>query len=274
MTISRRTALTGASAVAFLGGSTELGAASVARRAMSAIVNGGRYRNTQTSQRFLQLLIHQDETRHMPYSAEISIRAKDTAWYAINTLSDVQYGLTNKAYKKRGYRLKFVNAFKTRDGVRYAACWELASGPDWNSRHGMTLSQFQAANSDFAGKGFRLSYLDTRAGYAAMWERGDVSSQQILSGLAQSDFEQQHTNLVGQGYRPERISVHAEQGAPRFAAIYEKDSGSTWKSAHQMSAANFHKTDAALKSQGYRLVDASGYMQGHNPTFSGIWGII
>lgn len=274
MTISRRLALGWASALAFTGGTAQLSLASVlksaAKNASSALAHR-HGRPQQTAQRFLELLIHRDEANHTPYSGEISIAASDTAWYAVDTLDSMTYRFSNAYYKKRGYRLRRVSAYKTKDGVRYSAIWELASGPEWHSVHGIDRAAFERKTADYARKGFRLAYVDVRQNYAAIWEVGDPGTQQVFSGLTTDEFQQQHASLAPQGYRPVRISGRTEGGASRFAVIFEKDSGVPWQAKHQMNYAEFHSTCAAMKAQGYRMTDASGHIANKKPVFSGIW---
>ncbi len=156
--------------------------------------------------------------------------------------------------------------------MRYAACWQLASGPEWHTRHGMSREQIDAAILDYQSRGFRMTYIDARQRYSAIWERGDASSQQIFSALSQSEFEQKLAELSGQGYKPLRISTVTFNKAPRFAAIFEKNAGGTvWQSRHLMRLYDFRKAEAQLGAQGYRLTDAAGQMLGNKPLFSGIW---
>jgi len=271
MSITRRLAMTGASAFALVGSSTQSSIASAAKNYAKRLFAGRGFRNTQTSQRFLELLIHRDESRNQPHRAEVSIAANDTAWYAIDTLDETKYRATNEAYKKRGYRLRRVAAFKTKEGPRFSACWELTSGPAWHSRHGMAEMEFNNSNAEFAKHGYRLAYFDTHLHYAAIWEKGDASTQKVLTALTQSQYEQQRADLISRGLRPYKLSVTAENGTPAFAALFDKDPGTNWQSYHQLGVTDFQKMNKAMQSQGYRLTDASGYMLGHKPTFAGIW---
>ena len=274
MTISRRLALGWASALAFTGGTARLSLASAmksaAKRAPGTIARR-RGRSEQTAQSFIELLIHRDEAAHVPYTAEISIAAPDTAWYAVDTLDGTAYRLSNAYYKKHGYRLRRVSAYRTKAGPRYAAIWQLASGPEWHSAHGMKRPEFESRNADYASQGFRLAFVDARDNYAAIWERGDASAQAVFSAIAATEYQQQITALVPQGYRPTRISGMAEGTASRFAAIFEKDSGAAWQAQVQMSYTDFKKACATMKAQGYRMTDASGHMLNKKPMFSAIW---
>ena len=263
MTITRRRTLGLASAFAVLGG-TDAGLASALRSRTL------RFRNLQTAQCFLLLLIHRDESSQVPHSAPVWIASSDTAWYAVDTMTGATYSGTNNLYKKRGYRLERVSAFKTREGVRYAAIWELASGPEWHSSHGMSLADFNLTRGKY-GKDWRMAHVNAHEKFSAIWEKGDGSAQQILVALSASDFEAQAGQLASQGLRPLRITTSAEGNQPRFTAIFETNNGSDWQAQHQMSAAQFDRANASMLSQGYKLTDASGVMLGRKPSFSGIW---
>jgi hypothetical protein len=263
MTITRRRTLGFASALAVLG---------PADASLASVMRPGRprFRNLQSAQSFLLLLVHQDESNHVPHSAPIWIPSSDTAWYAVDAMTAAVYSGTNSLYKKRGYRLERVSAFKTKEGVRYAAIWELASGPEWHSSHGMSLADFNQARGLYA-KGWRMVHVNAHEKFSAIWERGDGSAQQCLVALSASDFEQQASQLASQGLRPLRISTSAEGNTPRFTAIFDKNDSSAWQAQHAMNAAQFDRANAAMLSQGYRLTDASGVMLGKRPNFTGIW---
>jgi Bacterial tandem repeat domain 1 len=267
MSISRRSTLGFASALAALAGSPETALAT----ALKAAPRIARYRNLATAQRFLIPLIHKDESRHQPHAAMIWLPSRDTAWYAIDTMEAGTYSRLNRAYKKRGYRLERIGAFKTRAGTRYAAIWELTSGPEWHSRHGMTLAEFNRARADFAGRGRRMTHIDSHAGYSAIWEHGGAAAQQCLAAVSADEFATQMATLQGQGFRPLRISTGVVQAAPSFTAIFEKDASVVWHAEHAMTAPAFEKTQTQMSAQGFKLVDASGQMVGKQPSFSGIW---
>lgn len=268
MTISRRLALGCASAFALGGGTLQFSLAGAARHVAKLVGNPAS--NGQTAQRFLELLIHEDEARGIEYASMIWIAAPDTAWFAASSLSATAYGMNNVSLKKRGFRLRRVSAFDTRGGVRYAACWELASGPDWHSRHGMSLDEFRGACAEFAA-GHRMTHVDARVGYAAIWEKGDPASQQILVALAPADFDAQSASLAAQGYRPRRISLAGAGGEPRLTGIFEKSTGTAWQAFPHLALADLRKTEAAMTAKGFRMTDASGRMIAGKPLFSGIW---
>jgi Bacterial tandem repeat domain 1 len=271
MSMSRRLALGCVSAFAVTGGTVELGVASVLKSTSTAPLLSN-VSNTQTSQRFLELLIHQDESgRHMPYVATIAIVAPDTQWLDHFSLEDYKYRILDHNSKKHGYRLRRVSSFKTRDGIRYSALWELATGPDWDSAHATKSDEFEKVRNDYKQRGFRMTYIDARVNYAGIWERGDPTTQQVFHDLTLVEYEQQFATLTAQGFRPVRISTSAQGSVPLFSAIFEKASNAVWQANHQMTATQFAKLNAEAKSKGYQLMDASGIMVSGHPSFSGIW---
>jgi hypothetical protein len=270
MTISRRSAIGCASALAFSGSTLQFSLAGAAKHAVAKLAPA-RASGGQSAQRFLELLIHEDEAGGTEYSSMIWIAAPDTAWRAMSSLSTTAYEMNNMAYKKRGYRLRRVSAFDTKAGVRYAACWELASGPDWHSRHGMSPAAFASACAEFSAGGYRMTHVDARVGYAAIWEKGDPASQQIVTALAPPDFDAQSASLAAQGFRPVRTSIAGDNGSSRFTSIFEKSSGGTWQASSQLALAQLRKIETAMMAKGFRMTDASGRMIAGKPLFSGIW---
>lgn len=270
MTMSRRAALGGATAFAVAGATTRLALAGVAKRAIQASTRTPG-RHAWSAQRFLEMLVHQDENHGKAYSAVIWVSGPDSAWHAVSSMNALAYRLANEDYKKRGYRLRRVSAYNTNGGVRYAGIWERVSGPEWHSRHGMTQTAFESAHTEFANKGFRMTHVDSRLGYSAIWERGNAGAQQILTAVPAAKFGRQVAALTAQGMRPLRVAGAAANGASCFTAIFEKSSANDWQAQTHMNPAQLNSATAALTAQGYRMVDASGHMLNGKPTFAGIW---
>lgn len=269
MSISRRAAMSLASAFAVSGGTIKASLASAVQRA--AAPHARVHVPGQRAQLFLEQLIHHDEAGHQPHKALLAIASPDTAWFAKDTMDETTYRMTNHAYRMRGWRLKRVSVFKTGRGPCFSGVWQLAGGPEWHTRHGMSQSGFDAANRDYAGRGFRLVHLDARSHYAAVWERGDASTQQMFSSLSIADYDAKSAELVGQGYRPLRLSLRAEDGAARLAAIFEKTDGAEWQARHSMSAADLRRAVFQANAHGLRMIDATGHIVGGKPVFAGVW---
>jgi Bacterial tandem repeat domain 1 len=274
MNFSRRLALGYASALAATSGSTGLSIASVARQVGGALGTGNSA--TQSAQRLHLLLVHRDEADGVAHFATLSVPSHDTAWMAVNTLDERAYREAFDTYRPRGYRLRRVNAFATKKGTRYAAIWQLASGPDWKAAHDLSLADYQEKSDRLAARGYRLVHVDGSAAqsgsrYAAIWERSEGAAQRSFAALTEAQYRQKRASLAAQGFQPRLISGHAPHGEPLFAAIFEKSADRGRLAHHQMTAAAFQKTAGEMITQGYRLIDASGYAIGGKPAISGVW---
>ena len=273
MSITRRSALGYASGLAVASGIANPGLAATMRRARGA---AREFAHPQTAQRFNPLVIHRDEAGGTPHFATLWIKSADTAWMAINTQDDASYREAFDKYRLRGYRLRRINAFQTKNGMRYAAIWQLASGPQWQASHGMTLAQFDEASAQNAQQGYRLSYIDAcgtqdGARYSAIWEHADGPAMEAATALTDAEYRQKFAALTAQGFRVRQISSYAAGGESRFAAIFEKSAGPTWEADHRMTAPAFRQKSDAMAANGYRLIDVSGHAIGEIPAFSGIW---
>src|SRR5215813_8079415 len=112
MTISRRMALGAASAFAATASTTRVSFASMMRRASGLHL----LRNDEdgpAAQRFMELLIHENEAGQQSFSSMIWVLGPDSPWFAASSLDETQYNLTNTTYKRRHYRLRRVSAFQT-----------------------------------------------------------------------------------------------------------------------------------------------------------------
>ena len=155
----------------------------------------------------------------------IWLTAPDTAWYDVCSLEESQYRVMNHNFKKHGYRLRRLSAFDTKDGVRYAALWELASGPAWESSHTLPLAKFETLRNTYKQSGYRMTHIDARVNYSAVWEKGDNSSQQVFTALTLLEYEQQYNVLTAQGLRPYRISATAQDGVPQLCGDLRQSFG-------------------------------------------------
>lgn len=269
MTISRRMALGAASAFA-VAGTTKLSFASVMNRATGGHLLANE-ENGPVAQRFMELMVHQDETGGQSFSSMIWVSGPDSPWFAASDLDETKYSVANTTYKRRGYRLRRVSAYQTAAGIRYAAVWEKAKGPEWHSRHGMTQGQFAKSIAELSGQGFLMTHADARVGYAGIWEKGDGSSQKIVHGLNSSTYQQQLAAFASQNLRPVRVSGASTDHGSHYTAIFEPNTVTAWYANHEMNPNAFARKSADLTAQGYRMTDASGHMQNGKPVLSGIW---
>jgi hypothetical protein len=239
------------------------------------MVNGGVPSAPSAAQRVHHLLVHRDAAPGAPYFAAIAVPSGDTAWAGFNDLDERAYAQASGKYTLRGYRLRRVNAFQTKAGMRYAAIWQLAQGPAWETRHGMTPAQFAAQSDRYAARGFAIAHVDAAATssgtrFAAIWEKRDAA-QKHFTALTGAAFKLKSAELATQGYRPRQVAGHTQNGRALFAATFEKGGAQDFIAHHAMAEPAFRARVNAMLARNYRLSDASGYVVRGRPMFSGIW---
>jgi CubicO group peptidase (beta-lactamase class C family) len=108
-------------------------------------------------------------------------------WQARHGLTSEQYQATFDDLANQGYRLVQISGYSVNNEARYAAIWELSTGPAWQARHGLTSEQYQATFDDLANQGYRLVQVsgysvDNEARYAAIWEQNEEGELPPITG--------------------------------------------------------------------------------------------
>ena len=152
----------------------------------------------------------------------------------------------------------------------------LAEAAPWQARHGMTSAEYQQVFNNLTGQGYRLidvcGYeVGGQDRYAAIWEQRAGPPWEARHGLTSAQYQQTFDDLQGKGYRLVHVSGYGVHGQDFYAAIWEKKSGSPWQVRHGMTSPEYQQAFDDLKSQGYRLVEVSGYSVGGQDRYAAIW---
>ena len=194
-----------------------------------------------------------------------------------------RHGMTSSAYQAafddlvgQGYRLTHVSGYSVDGQARFAAIWEIKSGPAWAARHNMSASDYQSAFDEFAGQGYRL--LDVSGynvggedRYAAIWEQSSGPVWQARHRMTASGYQAAFDELTGQGYRLVDVSGYSLNGEERYAAIWVQQSGLAWQARHGLTASAYQAAFDDLVGQGYRLIHVSGYEVNGEDRYAAIW---
>ncbi|BDB24273.1 TIR domain-containing protein [Cupriavidus sp. P-10] len=159
---------------------------------------------------------------------------------------------------------------------RFATIWEMRQGPAWQARHALTAEELQHAEDTLAGQGYRLVDLSGyavggQARYAAIWQKTAGPDQKTRHGLTADQYQQEFNRLVDQGYRPVHVVGYAVGDQVRFAAIWEKGGSIAWVARHDMTPGQYQRQFERFTTDGYRLVDVSGYVREGQDRYAAIW---
>jgi len=269
MLLSRRSALAyGPALSAFVANglpSTALGAVRAA--AVPAAPPDGDWQGVQS------LVIHAGQADGVPHFTILSIPGSDTPLAAFASLSEDDYRGALETYSLRGYGPLRVNAFQTRQGLRYAAIWQFGRSTPSRVRYDMTEADFRDAAKRFRAQGYALTHIDgcdtdKGARFAAIWEKTDAPEQTLHIGLTAAQFKRQRALLTSQGLGVQRMAGYSSGGSARFAALFAPVQT---EAQHAIPAAKFRARSAEMRAGGYRLTDASGYVAGRQAFVAAVW---
>ena len=150
------------------------------------------------------------------------------------------------------------------------------SNTAWRARHGLGAAQYQSEFDQFVQQGFRLRNISgyTVQGqdlYAALWEQASGPPWLALHGLTAAEYQTRFNDLRQQGYRPIHVCGYGDGGAPRFAGLWEKSTGTDWQARHGLTAAQYEQEFDKWLAEGYRLIDVSGYEAHGEAQYAAIW---
>ncbi|MCM1982590.1 hypothetical protein [Lyngbya confervoides] len=92
-------------------------------------------------------------------------------------------------------------------------------------------------------------------------------------GMTASSYQNNFNTIVGNGYRLTDVSGYTVNGQPRFAALWNQSSSaqSPWVAHHNMTSAQYQQKFDQYVSQGYQLIDVSGYEVNGTDRYAAFW---
>ena len=158
----------------------------------------------------------------------------------------------------------------------YAAIWDQSTVPAWVGRHRMTESDYQAAFNDYASQGYRLRQVSGYAingvdYYAAVWDKAPTPGWVARHRMTAADYQAAFDLYLSQGYRLVWVNGYAIGDSDYYAAIWEQGSGPAWVARHRMTATDYQAAFDLYLSQGYRLLEVSGYTINGTDYYAAIW---
>ena len=196
--------------------------------------------------------------------AAIWAKVGPAEWVARHGMTSEQYQQEFNKFTGQGMRLVVVDGYEADGVVHYAAIWNKASSPPWEARHGLTSAQYQAEFDKLVGQGFRLVWVNgyTAGGqdhYAAIWERSGGPQWVARHGLTSAQYQAEFDKHVGEGFRLALVNGYRVGNQTLYAAIWDKAPSPAWVARHGMTSDGYQQEFSTFTSQGFRLIDVSGY---------------
>jgi hypothetical protein len=200
-----------------------------------------------------------------------------SAWQARHGMTSANYQATFDKLVADKYRLTYVSGYTINNDPRFAAIWERTNGADWVARHGMTGVDYQSQFNALVSKGYRLRLVNgySVAGsprYVAIWDKSASPAWQARHGMTSSQYQNAFDTFAKQGYRLRHVSGYSQGNTALYAALWEKKTNNIpWVAHHGMTSSGYQTLFNKYVSQGYRLVDVSGYVVKNVAYYAAIW---
>ena len=192
-----------------------------------------------------------------------------------HSMSRAVWEVESQRWTERGYRLVDISGYTEASQPRFAAIWERASGPEQLVRVDVPGIGYQAEYNNWRNQGYRLrdvSGYDMPGGarYATLWERVEGPNMVARHGLTPEAYQAEFDMHTAAGYRLTQVSGYADNGATRYAAIWEQRAGPAWQARHGLSAPAYQTEFDQLAAAGYGLLKVSGHAAGGDQ-YAAIW---
>ena len=157
-------------------------------------------------------------------------------WASHHNMTGADYQNKFNDYKKKGYRLVFVDGYGVRGKPYYAGIWEKKGGPAYATHHGMTGKEYQNKFNAYKQQGYRLVLVDgggTRSAfYTAIWEKKGGPAYATHHGMSATDYQNKFNDYKQKGYRLSWVSGYGVGNEAYYAAIWEKTGGPAYATQH------------------------------------------
>jgi len=203
--------------------------------------------------------------------------AQNTAWVARHGLNAAQYQNEFNNLVAQGYRPTYISGYAVNNEARFAAIFDrIPNTAPWVARHNLTAAQYQTEFDRLASQGYRPVLVNgytvgSQDFYVAIWEQRSGPAWIARHGMTSANYQDEFNKQLQAGYRLTHVSGYSVNGSERYAAIWEKSSGSPWAARHGMDAATYQAEFNRLNASGYRLVLVSAFTVNGQDRFAAIW---
>src|SRR5882757_4478781 len=151
----------------------------------------------------------------------------------------------------------------------------LTGNAQWQAKHNMSPTEYQAFFNDATGKGMRpvsVSGYTTNGNekYAALFEKKNGPEWKAKHSMSAADYQSNVTTLGAQGFEVSFISGYEVNGQVKYAAIWEKKNPA-YIARHGQTQAQFQAEFDADTKAGYRLIFVTCYAAGNTAYYASIF---
>lgn len=178
---------------------------------------------------------------------------------------------------KQGYALTDVSVSPGKRFDRFTAlATKQSEVKPWKAHHGLDARQLDEKQKQYSSEGFQPTVisgyeLGNTSRFAVIWEKKAEPEHLIRHSLTNAQLQETLDVLKQQGFIPLKLDGYMLNNQPHHAGIWVKRNDITWEATCNIPSDRFQKLFEEVASEGYRLVDLSGYVNGLTPVYHAVW---
>ena len=181
-----------------------------------------------------------------------------------------------KQIAHKGFRLTWVDAVHTDDGIFFNTIWTKSDGRKWKAYHGMASSTYRRRHKSCVAQGYRLLHIATyvsnkKLRYAAIFVKEPWPAWVAYHGYTPHRHRKEFYSLHKEGFRLAVQSVTEYKGKVYIAAIYDKLNLGVYRVRMGLSSTHFTAEFERQVRAGRILSYVQAYMRRGVVRFSAIW---
>lgn len=180
--------------------------------------------------------------------------------------------------RKAGMRVVDFEQYQSGRTTKQAALWvKSMSSDEWDSKNGMTVTEFKKANEENEKRGFVAVDIEVdRTGatlhFGGVWLKSNERFETELQfGMSDLMFSNRYGEMADRGFRLIDFEVYEANGKNAYAAIWKPKGEESARFYRGLSKEVFGSVSAALLEQGFRLSDIEGYYVDGRLSFACGW---
>jgi CubicO group peptidase (beta-lactamase class C family) len=212
-------------------------------------------------------------------SASILTDEKRLAWASLRDLTSQQFSTAFNKYSKQGYMMIDVDAYPSRNGIRYSMIWRKNKDRrGWAEHRDMSSDGYSEKWKKYKAKGFRP--LDVEAyqngrnlKWAGIWvENKEGFAWSSHRGLNSDAYGKLFKEKKRAGFRLADIEVYNTTVGLRYAAIWYKNTDNRqWAQLRGLTRQKYQQEVNKRSAQGMRVVDFESYQTSNGQRYAVIW---
>lgn len=197
--------------------------------------------------------------------------------------SVARHGLTGTEYQALfddmigdGFRLHQVDSYLDGGSTRYAAIFEMRSGPGFAAFHGLSDTDYSTRFSDLANSGFVAVNISTvevagQLRWTGLFEQVNVNGW-TAETVPAANYQNTFDSNVNAGRIPIYVQGFSTAGGPYITGIWVDPIGGNTAAVHGLSSASYQTAFDSNLATGRLTRAVSGYDNGGgNDVFAAVW---